>query len=921
MLKPKRLALAVFLASNSPFSSLYAADTACEVTLSNGGVADIRSFPVTSGDTVLNGRTDGNPAPCAILGLGSAKVSYPNGLTINTNGTGIIFKLIESSISNGLTVDDAGIGSGLVVFQAEKPTKIEGPVTLSNSAKLRLVTHNNESSVTRLRLSNAYFNINSGSELQVEYKLGDATGGDFVVGSLSGSGSMRLSNVGSSSRGGNILIQNGDGQDYSYSGDITYESQKAPSISKSGTGAFTFTGDIINASGVLAGFNDGFDNIEVNGGSLVLTSDAFISGSNVQINSGNLILDQNFSGELTGAKFFGTGALVKRGTGAVTLRATSGNYIGDVIIEEGTLGLSSDANLSNANLIHIQSGATLDITNVFNETNLSRLKGSGTLALGDKTARGIITLSPGNSIGVFNVTGTGNLDLNTSKINIEMDPTLGPGDSPGVTHDQLAVSGSVSANTRTEFNLIDVQNGSSPSAFLNGREFTIATAGSGLSAVSPLSIVEDSSFHAFVGADPNTAIITDTEVKVQFGIKTVQQVVNNIATTTVVQPNGSTTTGSKTNKTNAAKQIIKQSTGLTGNQAPTQAQLTSPVLLALTNQKLASAANNNNPEAYSSNLSVNLEYADFVGNLAMDRAAGRGVALREFDKGYVEQNDLWANIEFADGDVDGEQGQTGDFGYKLFSVLVGKDFNYEPDVKLGYFIGAGSSKLDEHDHIDQDIEGDLFQAGIYSTHERSNGYVLSTLLMGLYGQYDSERRNLNTDGSSGPTSESDYNTFGITTGFKFARDVSIENTSWRVTPSSGIAFTYLKQESINESNGGAAHDYEISSTSADSLVFNVGIDANYAVSSVDQSLLLDLRARYEYDVLADRDSTHDIEAGLIGQSKDTFVGQNRGPHGLILGAGMLSELTPRLSAGLGFEYAMRSDGSDSSIGLDINYQL
>lgn len=197
---------------------------------------DGRSIPTSPTETVLNGRTDGNTAPCILINLQGTKFSYPNGLTINTNGTQIEVKNTTTDIKNQLIVDGNGVDDGLATFKANQITSIQGTVSIRNKGKLKLITHNNRSSGTRLRTQDAYFNIDADSELQAEYKLGDSTGDTLFAGAISGSGNLRLSNTGTTTRAGTIYLSNSDGQDYPFDGDIFYEQQQAPELRKYGTG-------------------------------------------------------------------------------------------------------------------------------------------------------------------------------------------------------------------------------------------------------------------------------------------------------------------------------------------------------------------------------------------------------------------------------------------------------------------------------------------------------------------------------------------------------------------------------------------------------------------------------------------------------------------------------------------------------------
>jgi len=891
-------------------SPAMADDTACEVTLGGSGLIDTRSFPTTSGDTVLNGRNDGNPATCIISSVGTlSTVNYPNGLLINSGGTGLVIGNVESDIANGFVIDDGGIGTGLVTFNADQVTRISGPVDIRNSAKLKLITYNTRSSGTRLLVPEAYFNIAAGSELQLEFKLGDTTGSEISVGAIQGDGDLRLFNAGKTTEHALIFINNRDDQDYTYSGDIYYSDQSLPSITKNGKGTFTFTGDVKKASGDSVGFTDGFHLITINDGAFETTTEAFVLGTRVFLQGGDLILNQATDGSTRGAQFIGNDAIYKRGVGAVSLANIDSLFKGNVFIEEGSLGLLSDASLAASNSITIDNGALLDLSQISSSTRLSRVVGSGTIVLGTKNVSQIVSIEPGNSIGTLSVTGTGNFNIGGALIKLEMDPTRAPGNVPGTTHDLLQVQGNVTLGAAPLIQLVDTQQAASPTAFLNGREFTVLTAAGGLAGISPSAIQEDpGSFHAFVGADPESTIITDTSISVKFGTKTVAQ-----ASKTAGKISG----GSSQNTGNSAQQYLQQTTGLSGNQQPTQQQLqTNPALQNLTSGNLSLAASNNNPEAYSSNLTITLEYADLVANSAMDHASGAGIGLQQLDGTSVGDGRVWIDAAYVDGDIDGSDNHTGAFGYNLGTFVIGSDLIRDEKNTFGVFGGAGQANMDEHDNIRQDIDSTFLHLGAYNQYRFSNGYRLSGLLGIFKGDYESSRQNIDTNGLAAPRSDADFSSYGATIGAKLFKSYAA-SPSVVLTPSLGLTFTRIKQDAINEENGGTLYDYRIEKTEADAVVLGVGLDTSYALQESSTPMVADFRVRYEYDAYAGRNDTHDISAGLEGQPSSSFVGQNRGEHGLILGAGITGRAGESTTVGGGVLYALHSNGSEISLGANV----
>lgn len=938
----------------------FADDIACAVTVSNAGLADSRSFPTVSGETVLRGRTDGNPATCTIIpNITPATVNYPSGLTLLPDGTNIDFRNIDININNGMTVDNNNAGTGVINISSEVSTRLSGDVQLLNTANLNFITANSGSSTTRLHLKDAYIHIDDTSQLGVEFTLGDTTGEYISIGSLSGSGDIYLTNTGSASNYGTIFLNHNNGQDYSYSGDIYYSDQMAPTLSKSGSGIFTFTGDVKKSSGDTVGFTDGFGVIEVNGGALKTTTKAFIYGTRVELNGGDLILDQDFDGSTLGGQltggYAGSGSVIKRGNSIVSLANIGQSFQGNILVEEGTLAFSSSSSLPISNSIHINNGAILDISNAYSGFDLTRVYGDGVLIIGNKNTDSLIRINPGDQaggIGKFTVAGSGSFSINGSLLELDIDAGQSAGNDPGISHDQLAVGGNVRFSTAPVLKLFDREQGSNPSSLVSGREFTLVTAGSGLSDLKPDNILLDTqSFHAFVGADAEKTTISDTEVKVVFGIKSVNQVVNTIQqvlltpATVIQQPQPPVTTppdtpdvppptvtppnapdnmvtpvqtGSANNAGNAAAQYIQQTTGLTGNQTPTLEQIeTHPTLASVTTEGLIIATSNNNPEAYSSHLTIGLEYQDLVGNMVMNHTSGSGLGLQDYQTKAQTDDRYWLDIVYVDGQVDGKAGYTGNFDYKLTSLVTGVDLWKNNANNLGVFASIGSSQLDEHDHIIQDIETDALNVGGYHQFQFSSGYKLHSTLMGFYHNSDSKRGNLDTNGSLAGQSNSDFSSYGASLGMMLNKDFALSE-SITISPDIDLNYSYLKQQAIDEYNGGLAYDYFINATDAQSLVLGLGADTSFKLSQ-NKPIYLDLRARYEFDAYANNNDTHDIDAGLSGQSTLTYIGQNRGEHGVILGVGVGGEIAKNATLSGGYWYSHRSNGRESSLGASFTY--
>ena len=97
------------------------------------------------------------------------------------------------------------------------------------------------------------------------------------------------------------------------------------------------------------------------------------------------------------------------------------------------------------------------------------------------------------------------------------------------------------------------------------------------------------------------------------------------------------------------------------------------------------------------------------------------------------------------------------------------------------------------------------------------------------------------------------------------------------------------------------------------------VSMSYKLTEGPSPLLADLRIRYEYDAYANRNDKHEIDANLEGQAASTFIGQNRGRNGLILGLGVGGNATEKLAITGGVAYAKRSNGKEASLGLNFTY--
>jgi hypothetical protein len=200
-------------------------------------------------------------------------------------------------------------------------------------------------------------------------------------------------------------------------------------------GAPVFEGDTTLTSLKL------FDELLVNNGTLTLTGASSIE------ETGNLILD--------GVVLDGTATLVNVGTltlrdGAVRLALDNQ---GTIVADGGTLD-AGDGTLVNDGLIIIPAGKTLDVE-AATFLNRGEIQGHGVLNVRVPVFVNEGNLSPGSSPGIFSIDG----DYTQSAAGV-LTIELG-GAAPGVSHDQLVVSGTATLAGELRFVLL---NGYVPSA-------------------------------------------------------------------------------------------------------------------------------------------------------------------------------------------------------------------------------------------------------------------------------------------------------------------------------------------------------------------------------------------------------------------------------------------------------------------------
>lgn len=393
---------------------------------------------------------------------------------------------------------------------------------------------------------------------------------------------------------------------------------------------------------------------------------------------------------------------------------------------------------------------------------------------------------------------------------------------------------------------------------------------------------------------------------------------NDDVTLVAVVQDVSSLTDHKSVKTDNAKSLVKAITSPTsGGGMLTSGATVSTALSSLTNSQLAQVSTIH-AEPYSSFTTVGLERLHLLAGGVMDHAVGAG----EFSgilrpNGEVREGRFWGQLTGVDGDVNGRD-DLGNFGYQLGQVTVGMDALGGADRNLGFYLSMGSSSMDEHDIVDQELESEDVGLGVYGHRLLEGGWQVTGAFGIGFGKVESKRTMPVSIGSfTGGVASADYDTTSIYAAARMHRAFELGTTGgWVAYPSLGITYARTRSENIRESGGGD-FNYEIAPATADSLVISPGLDLSRPFNMNSRPAALGVSVRYEYDPIADSTSAHEINVSSPLFGSFNQVGQNRGPHSVVVGLNSAMSLADGIQLGAGYEYSKHDHGEEHGLGINL----
>jgi uncharacterized protein with beta-barrel porin domain len=671
---------------------------------------------------------------------------------------------------------------------------------------------------------------------------------------------------------------------------------------------------------------------------VVLTTNSSVSGT---INGGADLdrLSLEGSSSYSGEPLNFEQLLINSGA-SWTLSGASLNFPNAILYssdQSGSLSIASGSTLNTGN-VTLGSGNSLMVSGVLNASGMfvaGTIGGSGEINPGATLRVVDGTLAPGSSIGTLTVNQSIQL-VGAPTLLVEIDPAASQ------NADLLAVNGSVTGTNSLAIEVIPLAPGLTADDYVAGNTYQVLTAAGSIDGDNP-TVQLDGALPALVAVNVVGTPSTSGEIVLDFSTLTPTQVAKKAKDQTGSTNHQTITAAILTAAATTPSQPLVIATPSGTTTGPTIGSAVN----SLTNTQL-SQVNNVHAEPFGSHMAVMLEQMDFVSNMVLDHASGMGLPFQgspsaggmmslapDLTSGQVASaapsygadsqearaikpepsanyDRLWLDGGLVDGEVDGDNG-LGDYDYRVYGFAIGADLYNSEEFTGGLFAGMGRSKMDDHEVSSQEFESDLYYLGAYGQYRFEADWALSGMVGYLYSDTASKRFNPTVGSFTGGLAEADYDTHGLFAGLKAHRPYEFGD-GFVTTPSVGFVYSHLWQDGIQESGGGA-FGYSVDDASDDSLISSIGVDVTKAFEQGRKTWYPVAFARYEYDWLDSGD--HEVTVANPNFGSFTQLGQSRGEHGVVAGAGLAVTIDDNVSIGGGYAYSWRSNGTEHGFGASL----
>lgn len=276
----------------------------------------------------------------------------------------------------------------------------------------------------------------------------------------------------------------------------------------------------------------------------------------------------------------------------------------------------------------------------------------------------------------------------------------------------------------------------------------------------------------------------------------------------------------------------------------------------------------------------------------------------------------WAQTSGANGRVD-DQNDLGGYGYTISQVASGGYLTCTDQTGIGFYVGAGSSKLTEHGTVQHKISTDGVGAGVYVQHKLQSGAMLSAMA-GIGANWERSERTIPDAGAfTGGTAKARFQSYSSQIGIRLEKTIPFDTAGVLLTPSVGVIHAIIQSKPATETGGGD-FNYRLNTerTQALSIEPNVRLTKR-GVNTADRPYALSAHIGLSHDVFAAKEDEHTISGTSATFGPVSQIGQARGATGATFGLSATAVLSKTMTFGGGISITSRAHSRETSAALSF----